>query len=138
MAQLSNILIPSLIFYIAAMGLSQKNMYVVPNNIVGQWKDIFLTMYPQAELLCVEPKSFVPSKRQAVLERIRDEDFDGIIITCSCFEQIPPSELSPSTSSSASAFFIAFSRAFSLEVAFPISSIAWEICSFCFSRDWMR
>ena len=74
------------------MGLSSKNMYVVPNNIIGQWKNIFSVMYPNAKLLCVEPKNFTPNKREAVLERIRDEDFDGIIIAYSCFEQIPLSK----------------------------------------------
>lgn len=74
------------------MGLSSKNMYVVPNNIVGQWKNIFAQMYPDAKILCVEPKVFTPQKREAVLERIRDEDFDGIIIAYSCFEQIPISK----------------------------------------------
>ena len=71
------------------MGLSTKNMYVVPNNIVGQWKQIFFTMYPHANVLCVEPKNFAPHKRRKMLERIRDEDFDGIIIAYSCFEEIP-------------------------------------------------
>lgn len=74
------------------MGLSTKNMYVVPNNIVGQWKNIFSSMYPNAKLLCVDPKSFAPNKREVVLERIRDEDFDGIIIAYGCFEQIPLSK----------------------------------------------
>lgn len=74
------------------MGLSEKNMFVVPNNIVCQWKNIFYAMYPSANVLCVEPKSFAPSKRESVLERIRDEDFDGIIIAYSCFEQIPLSK----------------------------------------------
>lgn len=74
------------------MGLSTKNMYVVPNNIVGQWKNIFSSMYPNAKLLCVDPKSFAPNKREVVLARIRDEDFDGIIIAYSCFEQIPLSK----------------------------------------------
>ncbi len=71
----------------------QKNLYVVPNNLVGQWRDIFLTLYPQAKLLCVDPKAFVPRKRQEVLENIRDEDFDGIIMAYSTFELI---DLSPS------------------------------------------
>lgn len=70
------------------MGLSEKNLYVVPNNIVGQWKSIFLTMYPGADLLCVDPKAFSPNKRQNVLEQIRDNDYDGIIMAYSCFEQI--------------------------------------------------
>lgn len=74
------------------MGLSKKNMYVVPNNIVGQWKDIFMSMYPDANILCVEPKSFRPNKREEILESIRDNDYDGIIIAYSCFEQIPLSK----------------------------------------------
>lgn len=74
------------------MGLSEKNMFVVPNNIVGQWENIFYAMYPSANILCVEPKSFTPSKRESLLERIRDEDFDGIIIAYSCFERIPLSK----------------------------------------------
>lgn len=74
------------------MGLSRKNLYVVPNNIVGQWEKLFSVMYPDAGLLCVEPKNFTPTKREAVLEKIRDEDFDGIIMAYSCFEQIPLSK----------------------------------------------
>ena len=74
------------------MGLSKKNMYVVPNNIVQQWRSIFLRMYPEARLLCVEPGSFMPKKRQEILKQIRDRKFDGIIIAYSCFEQIPLSK----------------------------------------------
>lgn len=74
------------------MGLSKKNLYVVPNNIVGQWRDIFLKMYPSAKILAVEPKIFTPSKREETLKKMRDEDYDGIIIAYSCFEQIPVSE----------------------------------------------
>ena len=70
-------------------GRSKKNLYVVPNNIVGQWEGIFRTMYPQAKLLIVEPKTFAPNKREKTLERIRDGEFDGIIMAYSCFEQIP-------------------------------------------------
>lgn len=55
-------------------------------------ENIFYAMYPSANILCVEPKSFTPSKRESLLERIRDEDFDGIIIAYSCFERIPLSK----------------------------------------------
>lgn len=71
------------------MGLSKKNLFVVPNNVIGQWEGIFRTMYPDAKLLCVEPKSFTPAKRENVLAQIRDEDLDGIIMAYSCFEHIP-------------------------------------------------
>ena len=70
------------------MGLSSKNMYVVPNNIVNQWRSIFLKMYPQAKLLVITPQNFTPNKREQLLCRMRDEDFDGIIIAYSSFERI--------------------------------------------------
>ena len=68
------------------MGLSKKNMYVVPNNIVGQWKDSFLELYPSANVLVIDPKTF--KKKREVLEKVINEDFDGIIIAYSCFEKI--------------------------------------------------
>ena len=74
------------------LGLSAKNLYVVPNNLMGQWRDIFLLLYPEAKLLCVDPDSFVPKKRQAVLETIRDGDFDGILMAYSSFDLIPLSD----------------------------------------------
>ena len=74
------------------MGISRKNIYVVPNNIVGQWSSLFYQLYPQANLLVVEPKSFAPNKREGVLKAIKDGDFDAIIIAYSCFEMIPMSK----------------------------------------------
>lgn len=71
------------------MGLSSKNLYVVPNNIVGQWRDVFLELYPGANILVVEPRTFGPAMREAVLEDIRDNDYDGVIMAYSCFERIP-------------------------------------------------
>ncbi len=71
------------------MGLSSKNLFVVPNNIVGQWKNVFLELYPDAKVRVVDPKSFVPTKREQVLEDIRDNEYDGIIMAYSCFERIP-------------------------------------------------
>ncbi|MBR4864880.1 MAG: DEAD/DEAH box helicase family protein [Oscillospiraceae bacterium] len=70
------------------MGLSKKNLYVVPNNLVGQWENIFYRLYPKAKVLTVEPKSFTPDKRAKVLETIRDNEYDGIIMAYSCFEEI--------------------------------------------------
>ena len=71
------------------MGLSKKNLFVVPNNIVGQWQKIFLELYPTANILCVSPKDFTPTKREAVLEKIKNNDYDGIIMAYSCFDMIP-------------------------------------------------
>ena len=70
-------------------GISRKNMFVVPNSIVGQRELIFRKMYPGAKLITVEPKVFKPEMRKKVLSQIRDGDYDGIIIAYSCFEMIP-------------------------------------------------
>jgi len=71
------------------MGISKKNMYVVPCNLTKQWEDAFLKVYPKARLLMVDPKSFTPQKRTATLLEMRDGDYDAIIIAYSCFDMIP-------------------------------------------------
>lgn len=74
------------------MGLSSKNLYVVPNNLVLQWKGIFETMYPNAHVMCVEPKHFTPDKRERTLASVRDNDWDAVIMAYSCFDRIPLSK----------------------------------------------
>ena len=69
-------------------GISRKNLFVVPNNIVGQWEKMFLELYPRAKVLAIEPKGFQPEMRPKVLSQMRDGDYDGIIIAYSCFEMI--------------------------------------------------
>ncbi|MBQ7352575.1 MAG: DEAD/DEAH box helicase family protein [Clostridia bacterium] len=71
------------------MGISKKNMFVIPNNLMGQWKSIFTEMYPNAKLLCIEPKDFTPVKRNNVLYKIKHQDYDAIIMVYSCFDMIP-------------------------------------------------
>ncbi|MEG2450609.1 MAG: DEAD/DEAH box helicase family protein, partial [Clostridia bacterium] len=71
------------------MGISKKNMYVVPNNIVGQWSKSFFEMYPKANILSISPQDFTPTKRDEVVKKIKDNDYDGIIIAYSCFEMLP-------------------------------------------------
>ncbi|WP_295917096.1 sce7726 family protein [uncultured Anaerovibrio sp.] len=70
-------------------GISRKNMFVVPNNIVGQWSKIFMELYPHARLLVIDPKSFKNPVRDKVMQQMKDGDYDGIIIAYSCFEMIP-------------------------------------------------
>ncbi len=73
-------------------GISRRNMFVVPNHIVGQWEKIFTDLYPKAKVLAVEPKMFKSEMRQKVLRQIKEGDYDGVIIAYSCFEMIPLSE----------------------------------------------
>lgn len=70
------------------MGMTKKNLYVVPNNIVGQWKNIFLEMYENAKLLIVEPKNFKPNNRHKILTELKNDEYDAIIMAYSCFERI--------------------------------------------------
>lgn len=73
-------------------GISRKNLFVVPNNIVGQWEQMFFTLFPSSKILTVAPKSFKPELRQKILRQIQCGDFDGIIMAYSCFELIPLSQ----------------------------------------------
>ena len=74
------------------MGLSRKNLYVVPNNIVMQWKAFFESMYPDSKVFYVDAKNFTPEKRKKTLETIRDTDWDAVIMAYSCFDRIPLSK----------------------------------------------
>ena len=74
------------------MNISKKNLFVVPNSIINQWKKIYLEMYPSANLLIVDKRNFSPSKKEETLKKIRDNDYDSILMTYSTFEGI---ELSP-------------------------------------------
>ncbi len=70
-------------------GISRKNMFVVPNNIVGQWAKIFTDLYPHARLLVIDPKNFQRPVRDKAMQQMKYGDYDGIIIAYSCFEMIP-------------------------------------------------
>ena len=74
------------------MGLSKKNLFVVPNNIVMQWRGFFDALYPSAKVFTVEAKNFTPERRTETLKTIRDGDFDAVIMAYSCFDRIPLSK----------------------------------------------
>ena len=70
------------------LGKSRKNLYVIPNNIMAQWVQMFNKMYPQAKLLVVDRRNFCIKKRDDTLRKIMDEDFDAILMTYSCFDML--------------------------------------------------
>lgn len=74
------------------MGMEKKCMFVIPNNLMEQWREIFLMIYPEAKLLCIEPKDMTPERRNKTLRRVINESFDGILIAYSCFDRIPLSK----------------------------------------------
>lgn len=73
-------------------GISERNLFVVPNNILDQWHTEFLKLYPEARLIVIEPKDFTPAKRRAMLELIKESDADAIIMGYGSFSLIPLSK----------------------------------------------
>ena len=71
------------------LGLSQKNLYVVPNHLTEQWGADFLRLYPNANVLVATKKDFEPANRKKFCSRIATGDYDAIIIGHSQFERIP-------------------------------------------------
>ena len=71
------------------MGMAQKCMFVVPNNLVEQWRSLFLNLYPDADILCIEPKDMDPDHIKGTMHRVIRESHDGVIIAYSCFDRIP-------------------------------------------------
>ncbi len=61
------------------LGLSQKNLYVVPNHLTEQWGSDFLRLYPGANIL-VTNKDFEPANRKRFCSRIATGDYDAVII----------------------------------------------------------
>ncbi len=71
------------------LGLSQKNLYVVPNHLTEQWASDFLRLYPGANILAATKRDFEPANRKKFCSRIATGEYDSIIIGHSQFEKIP-------------------------------------------------
>lgn len=72
------------------MGRTKKAMMVVPNNLVGQWRDAFSTLYPAARVLAAEADDMAAGNRQQFLAKAAFGDWDAIIMPHSSFGLIPP------------------------------------------------
>lgn len=64
------------------LGLSQKNMFVVPNHLTLQWANEFLHLYPSAKLLVATKKDFETARRKKFCARIATGDYDGAATRC--------------------------------------------------------
>lgn len=71
------------------LGLSQKNLYVVPNHLTEQWGSDFLRLYPGANILVATKKDFEPANRKRFCSRIATGDYGAVIIGHTQFEKIP-------------------------------------------------
>ncbi|NNM65024.1 MAG: DEAD/DEAH box helicase family protein [Burkholderiales bacterium] len=71
------------------MGRTKKSMVVVPNHLVGQWRDAFAALYPAARILAAEADDMSAGNRQQFLARAAFGDWDAIIMPHSSFGLIP-------------------------------------------------
>ncbi len=74
------------------LGKSNKNLYVVPNSIIGQWRDLFYSLYPKANLLVVDTNNFNAQHRESTFLDMKYRDYDAIIMSYSCFDLLPLSK----------------------------------------------
>lgn len=70
------------------LGIHSKILYVVPNHLLNQWQNEFLTLYPNAHILVATKKDFAKERRQAFVNKIVTENFDAIIMAHSSFGMI--------------------------------------------------
>ena len=75
------------------MGISKKNLYVVPNNILGQWHKMFLYAYPDSNVLLIDNKKFKKDTINDYLSLIKENDWDAIIMPYSSFDRIESKSL---------------------------------------------
>ncbi|MCL2342644.1 MAG: helicase [Firmicutes bacterium] len=73
------------------LGLCSKAMFVVPNNIIGDFAADFFKLYPSANVLMATAKDFEKKNRRKFCARIATGDYDGVIIAHSQFEKVPMS-----------------------------------------------
>lgn len=74
------------------IGLSTKNLYVVPNSIVSQWKQDYEYLYPNSKVLTTTSKDYNPSNINKTLSLIKNGDYKAIIMPQSSFDRIEMSK----------------------------------------------
>lgn len=70
------------------MGLSRKNLVVVPNNVLKATVDAHRYLYPNDKILAIFPKDFTPKFRKETLEKVRDGDYVAVYMAYSSFDMI--------------------------------------------------
>lgn len=74
------------------LGFSNKPLYVVPNNIIGDFAADFHRLYPSANILVATTDTLAKANRHKFFSKISTGDWDGIIITHSQFIKMPVSQ----------------------------------------------
>lgn len=71
------------------MGLINKTLIVSPKTLVGSWEKEIKTLYPNANVLALDEKSFTKENRAKFLAKIQVNDYDAVIMSAEQFKLIP-------------------------------------------------
>jgi N12 class adenine-specific DNA methylase len=71
------------------LGMSRKPMFVVPNRLVGQWRDDYLRAYPGSNILVPTKKSLQAKKRARLMSQIATGNYDAVLVGHKAFELLP-------------------------------------------------
>ena len=71
------------------MGLINKTLIVSPKTLVASWKKEIKTLYPNANILALDEKSFTKDNRAKFLAKIQINDYDAVIMSADQFKLIP-------------------------------------------------
>jgi N12 class adenine-specific DNA methylase len=61
-------------------GRVRKPLFAVPNHLVTQWRDDFIKLYPNANVLYAKPSDFAKDKRKVLFAKIMTGEYDAIIV----------------------------------------------------------
>ena len=70
------------------VGRVRKPLFVVPNHLVTQWRDDFIKLYPNSNVLFAQPSDFKKDKRQTLFAKMLTGEYDAVIIGHSSFKKI--------------------------------------------------
>lgn len=70
------------------MGLSKKNLVVVPNYVLEAFERAHKYLYPDDKILVITPEIFKPQDRNKILEKLRDGDYVAAYMAFSSFDMV--------------------------------------------------
>lgn len=73
------------------LGMWRKPAVVAPKHLVAQWGAEFKSYYPGAKILIATEDDFTPVSRRAFFNRIKNGDWDLVVIPEPSFKKIPMS-----------------------------------------------
>lgn len=74
------------------LGLAKKILFVIPNDRLDSFVEDHRYAYPNAKLLVIYPKDFYKKHRAEVLKKIKEEEYDGIYMAYSSYDELTMSK----------------------------------------------